>query len=453
MSIHKRAGNRAIVIGGSIAGMLAARVLSDFFEDVIVVERDDKPGKATYRKGVPQSAHGHVLLKKGEEILEELFPGIIHELIQNGSIQSDFASNLSWNHHGSWKVRFHSGLSIIQQSRPFLDWHIHRRLGQLPNIDLRYGCKVKKLLVNGTKIKGITVEKADGISIDLSAELVVDASGAGSLTPKWLEEMGFETPKKTEVKIDLFYASMIFNSLSGRNQQDSLLVYPDPPCMNKGGTISPIEGNRYLVTLFGYGEDAPPNDYNAFIKYAKTLHQLDVFEAIKHGVADSGVQVYCFPAMRRRHYESMSSFPSGLLVMGDAFCRVDPVFAQGMSIAAMEAEALRKILMKFKDLKRITRQFHIEASRIVFVPWLIALTEDFRFKHTFGKRPFGLSLLQWFVKKVVSVCSHNEVVYTQFMKVLHLKAHPVSLLKPRVLFQIVTVFRKNKHKKEKTLFY
>ncbi|MEH7443800.1 FAD-dependent monooxygenase [Bacillus sp. JJ1122] len=444
MSLNKIEGKKAIVIGGGIAGKLSARVLSEFFEEVIVLEKDQKNDSNTLRKGVPQGSQGHVLLKGGEEILEELFPGIIDEMVKEGSTVSDFAQDLLWFHHGWKKKRFHSGLSIIQQSRPFLEGHIQKRLEKIPNIDFRYGCKGKKFLLSEKKeISGLTVEKHDGKQIDLPGDLVVDASGAASLTSKWLEQTGFNKPKKTEVNIDLFYASMIFGKLGARvNNWHSLLIYPDPPKQSRGGTISPIEGDRHLVTLIGYGVEPLPSDYSAFLQYAKNLDQPDLYEAIKTAVPESSIQVYRFPDLRRYHYHKMKQFPAGLLVIGDSICRIDPVFAQGMSITAMEAKILRKMLRTYKTKEKLTKEFHRKINKIIDSPWLIALTEDFRFRHTSGKKPIGLSILQKYVKNVVMACSYNENIYRQFMNVLHLKAHPVSLFKPSILYRVITFLNK-----------
>jgi len=444
MSLTSIEGKRAIVIGGSIAGKLSARVLSEFFEEVIVLEKDQKNDSIAIRKGVPQGSQGHVLLKSGEEILEELFPGIIEEMVKEGSTVSDFAQDLLWFHYGCQKKRFNSGLSMIQQSRPFLEWHIQKKMEKIPNIDFRYGCKVTKLILNAKKeISGVTVETLDGKPMNLSGDLVVDASGAASFAPKWLEELGFNKPEKTEVKVDLFYASMIFRKLAaGGSNWHSLLIYPNPPKQTSGGTISPIEGNRHLVTLLGYGFESLPSDHSSFLQYAKNLNQPDLYEAIKTSVPESGIQIYRFPALRRFHYDKMKQFPAGLLVMGDSFCRIDPVFAQGMSIAAMEAEVLRKLLKAFKTKGILTKDFHRKISKIIDIPWLIALTEDFRFRHTSGKKPIGLSVLQKYVKNVVQACSYNEKVYRQFMNVLHLKAHPVSLFKPAILNAVFTFLNK-----------
>lgn len=438
MNSEKMKRNRAVVAGGSIAGMLAARALSEFFNEVLVIEKDKSAELGMNRKGVPQSVHGHVLLKSGEEILEEFFPGIIEELSQKGAKKTDFARDLVWSHHGRQKIRFASNVFISQQSRPLLERQILKRLEKMSNIHFRFGCKVKSLLINRNEIDRVVFEDEEGLIIELPADLIIDASGAAALHNQWLRESGYQTPSKTEVKVDLFYASMVYKGFSsGSTDWHSLLAYPNPPETNRGGTISPIEGNRMLVTLIGYGTKDVPNDADSFMRYAKTLEHTDLYEVIKNELPYSQkVEVYRFPALRRYHIEKLKDFPSGLLVMGDAICRIDPVFAQGMSLAAMEAKALKELLMKETTKKQLTKSYHKKVGNILQIPWLIALTEDFRFRTTKGRKPIGLSMLQWFVKKVVAASTHNEDVYTQFIQVLHLKKHPISLARPGIIAKV-----------------
>jgi 2-polyprenyl-6-methoxyphenol hydroxylase-like FAD-dependent oxidoreductase len=441
-------GKKALVIGGSIAGLFAARILSDFYEEVLILEKDPKNEKNLTRTGVPQGSHGHALLKSGEEILSELFPGIVDELTADGSVKSDFTSELAWNHHGSWKVKYHAGISIIQQSRPFLEWHIKRRLEMLPNISFLYGVKAKKLLISSdsTNVIGVEILSDGKAAIPLKADFVVDATGAGSSSSTWLSQLGFDSPQKSEVKVNLFYASRIYSSLSSKNKDwGNLLVYPNPPEQKRGGSISPIENQRWMVTLLGYGVESPPSTEEEFIKYAESLEQPDVYEAIKNGTPDTDVSVYRFPALRRFHYEKYHRFPNGLIVIGDAFCRMDPVFGQGMSIAALEAIALKKELQKaLKKNKpvQISINAHRSFSKIIDVPWLIALTEDFRFTHTVGAKPFGLPLLKWYVKRVILACANNQRVYGKLINVLQLKAHPISLFTPNTLKAVLFLIKK-----------
>lgn len=437
MFYEKMIRNRAVVVGGSIAGKLAAKVLSEFFTEVILIEKD-RENDLTFRKGVPQANQGHVLLKSGEEIIEELFPGIMHELSLNGAKKSDFAEDLLWSHHGTQKIRFASNIFISQQSRPLLERQIQQRLEKIPNINFQFGCRVQSLLFENNETKGIVFKNADGAVTELFADLVMDASGAAALHNQWLKDSGYIIPPKEVVKVDLFYASMVYKKLSHDSiNWHSLLAYPNPPAVNRGGMISPLEGDRMLVTLIGYGLKEVPNDPDSFKEYAKKLKQPAFYEAIKHASPLSGeVQVYRFPALRRYHLDKLKDFPSGLLAIGDAICRIDPVFAQGISLAAMEAKALRDLLRERVNKKQLTNSYHKKVSKMIDIPWLIALTEDFRFVTTSGRKPIGLPILQWYVKKVVEACSYNEDVYTRFIQVLHLKAHPISLARPDMIAKV-----------------
>ncbi|WP_214779231.1 hypothetical protein [Bacillus sp. ISL-45] len=194
---------------------------------------------------------------------------------------------------------------------------------------------------------------------------------------------------------------MAFKELSHVSMDwHSLLAYPNPPVTDCGGMISPVEGNRSLVTLIGYGSKEIPKDIDSFKEYAEKLEQPELYEAITNAVPLSGkVKVYRFPALRRYHFEKMKDSPSGLLVIGYAFCRIDPVFAQGMSLAAMEAKALRGLLMKGLNKKQLANTYHKNVSKIIEIPWLIAISEDFRFQTTTGRKPIGLPILQWICKK------------------------------------------------------
>jgi flavin-dependent dehydrogenase len=433
--------NRAVVVGGSIAGKLAARVLSEFFAEVIIIEKDENYGCVNARKGVPQGNQGHVLLKSGEDIIDELFPGIIVELSLKGATKSDFAGDLLWSHHGTQKLRFDSNVFISQQSRSLLEWQIQQRLEGIQNISFRFGCKVQGLSFSNGGVNRIIIENQDSVTTELSADLVIDASGAAALHHQWLKDSGFSRPAKTEIKVDLFYASMLYNKVLPQSSDwHSLLAYPNPPEVDSGGMISPVEGNRMLVTLIGYGPKEIPKDKDSFLEYARTLEQPEFYECIKkESPLTDDVQIYRFPALRRYHIEKNKNFPSGLLVIGDALCRIDPLFAQGMSLAAMEAKALRLLLMQRLDKKQLTKNYHKKASEIIAIPWLIASTEDFRFRTTSGRKPIGLSILQWYVKKVVGACSYNEYVYCQFIRVMHLQSHPITLARPSILAKLFRI--------------
>lgn len=204
--------NKAIVIGGSMAGKLAAKALSTSFKEVIILEVGDKwDGKAS-RKRVPQSDHPHVLLKGGEKAIEELFPTITNELIEAGSIINNFTRDLKWHQFGLWKQPFIGEVHMIQQSRPLLEWHIQKRIDQVSNITITYKTLVNGLLVDGklNKVCGVKVKYLEtGMQEEVHADIVVDASGFGSKSMEWLREYEIEVQEE-KVRIDLFYATRMF---------------------------------------------------------------------------------------------------------------------------------------------------------------------------------------------------------------------------------------------------
>ncbi|MCM3669185.1 FAD-dependent monooxygenase [Mesobacillus maritimus] len=455
----EKLSSRAIVIGGGVAGKLSARVLADYFEEVMIIEKDHKQDQPQNRSGVPQGLHGHALLKSGEEILEEFFPGIIDELQDSGAVSANFSRDLAWFHHGSWKIRSHSQLMTIQQSRPFLEYHIQKRLQHISNVHSIYGAKPLRLVLDAkkTSIAGIEYQTEEGKVEEIDANLVIDASGAATFTTQWLKKNGIATPPIDEIQVNLCYASRAYEHLSPEDRDwKGLLVYPNPPHQMRGGGMYQIEANKWMVTLFGYGLDSPPKTDKEFLEHAAILDHPSFFGAIIDGKPASEVNIYRFPKMRRFRYEKMENLPNGLIVIGDALCRIDPVFAQGMSLSALEAKQLEKVLKqatKHQSLEAISKKAHQEFQRVLSIPWLIASIEDFRFPHTTGNRFFGLSFLQGYIKRVMLACSDNQIVYEKFMNVLHLKAHPATLFAPKMIKSILfkTVTPRHNLDKEKVI--
>lgn len=244
--------NKAIVIGGSMAGKFAAKALSTFFKEVIILEVGEKwYGKAS-RKRVPQSNHPHVLLKGGEKAIEELFPTITNELIEAGSIINNFTRDLKWHQFGLWKQPFIGEVHMIQQNRPLLEWHIQKRIHQISNITIKYETLVKGLLVDEklNKVCGVKVKYLEtDIQEEVHADLVVDASGFGSKSIEWLREYEIEVQEE-KVRIDLFYATKMFK-LKENEKLDccNVLMSPSFPDNPYGVLIQTIEEIIVILLL------------------------------------------------------------------------------------------------------------------------------------------------------------------------------------------------------------
>lgn len=430
---------KAIIIGGGISGKLAARVLSDIYKEVIILERDSESKGPLSRKGAPQGEHLHALLHAGEYGLEELFPGITEKFYVSGAVKINSTIDLSWFHHGAWKIRYDGGYSTILQTRPHLEWLIEQYIKQIPNVVVRYNQLVQDLLYNETENRIIGVQLKDG---SLKADIVVDASGVSSLSSSWLTKRGIQVPDE-KVDINLSYISKQFQLVENHDKDWKIkMVYPNPPHEKIGGTISSVEDNRYIVTIMGYHNAINDKEVlqsdNGFLELTKKLPRLDIYETIKNATPLTKTSLYRIPSIVWKRFDKVGNFPNGLLLIGDTICRINPVFAQGMSIAILEALALKKLLKKHhSELHIVPKAFHRKAAKIISPIWNMVITEDFRYHATTGKKPFGLFIQQWYARKVFLLSSQNKEVYDAFVKVMNLVRPISSLMKPSIIKHVL----------------
>jgi 2-polyprenyl-6-methoxyphenol hydroxylase-like FAD-dependent oxidoreductase len=428
----------ALVIGGSVAGLFAARVLSDNFEQVTILERDPVRDVPESRKGQPQTVHLHGLLAQGLDIIKRFFPGIEDSLLDGGALLGDIAEKIRWHQFGGYKIQFPSRLIGITMSRPFLEWHIRQRVLALPNVTLRSACAVQGLLTTPDQKQVTGVQLIDRLSGDqtqsLAADLVIDASGRGSSAPKWLEELGYAKPPEEEVKIKFGYATRIYR----RDPQDqfSVMISAEPPTGKRGTYLFPIEGDRWIVTAGGYLGDYPPTDEAGFLEFVRGLAAPDIYNIISRAEPLSEIHAYKYPASLRRHYEMLRSFPEGYLVLGDAIASFNPIYGQGMTSAAMQAQALDDILKKRSSLQGFWRPFFQQAAKVVNIPWQLAVGEDFRYPETEGRKSILTDILNRYVLRVHTATHYDSVVYAQFLRVMNLMDPPMSLFSPKIIWRV-----------------
>jgi len=434
----------AIVIGGSIAGLLAARVLHATFGAVTIIERDPLPAGAETRKGTPQSRHGHGLLAGGYQIIERLLPGFGAELIANGALPCDVIGDARWHQLGGYKAKFKSGLQGILMSRPLIEAVIRRRVLALPNVQVHEN-SVQELIASPDHAVGATrhhrrvtgVRLADGTV--LTADLVVDASGRGSRAPGWLAALGYAKPVEESVKINVGYATRIFRRRpSDLNGDLAAFITPTAPEQTRVGFMVPMEGDRWIITVGGWLGDHAPTDSAGWIDFARTLPAPDIYEVVKDAEPLSEIVVHKVPANVRRRYEQLRQSPAGFLVMGDALCAFNPVYGQGMTVAAFEAQALEQLLTADANLLTLHRRYFAQAAKIVDVPWSMATGEDFRYPTIAGKRPPGIALLHGYLNRVHAVARHDEVVCRTFFDVANMLKAPSALFHPKIVWRVLT---------------
>jgi len=427
----------AVVIGGSIGGLVAARVLSDYFEKITVLERDSYASKPRPRKFLPQGNHIHILLSKGKTLLEQYFPGLPDDLAAQGEKSLDFARDINWFFQGCWRPRYKSGIEFYPLYRPSLDWVLAKRIKRdYPNVKMIEKCSVEELGWNEAKthVTGVICKTSGGKTKKLEADLVVDSSGRYSKTPQWLELAGYKPPLEKETKIDVAYTTRIYKRPANFDENWKLLsLYYQFPLNWQSGIINNIQNNKWLVTLGGYFGKSPSSSDSGYLKFAKNLPRHEIYDRIKNEKPISETWVYRIPQIRRRYFEKLNRFPDGLIVMGDANCVFNPIFGQGITAIALYAEALGAHLEKWKDrynLDGLSMAFQKSLPGALDLPWFITNMIDLSFPQTQGKRPPGMRFISWYLARTLESVSLSPRLYQRFLRVMHLEAGWGALLNP-----------------------
>jgi 2-polyprenyl-6-methoxyphenol hydroxylase-like FAD-dependent oxidoreductase len=436
--IPRRPMRHAIVLGGSVAGLLAARVLADRFERVTLVERDPiaGDGEATPRRGVPQGAHVHALLARGLGIVEGLFPGLSGGLCAAGAALICGGRELRWHHAGGWRVSEDRELIFLSMTRPLLERGIAARVRGLPNVALRGGLRALGLAGDRGRVTGLRVAVEGGAVEEIAADLVVDASGRGSVLPRWLGEIGCEAPRSELLTVPVGYASRFFRAPERRPAWRALLASGAPA--RRGGVMFPVEGDRFLLTLTGFFDEPMPQNHDAFLAYAASLPVPDIHAAIRDLEPVSEIRHFRFAGSLRRRYEALGRYPAGLIALGDAVCSFNPVYGQGMTVAAMEAEALDAALARAAgagglDADFPRRWFRDIAAPIVDGAWGGVRIEDLRFPEMAARRPLGLRPIQWYMGRVQRATHRSPAVTDRFYRVMNFLEPPTSLFRPGIV--------------------
>ncbi len=434
----------AIVMGASVAGLLAARVLAEHFETVTVLERDALPNEPDHRKGLPQAHHQHVLLSRGRALIERWFPGFDASLKQAGGPLADYTRDFVLVSHGRRLPRFPSGIELRLCRRMHIDHALLTLLAGEPRVRVRDRSAVKGLLWSADRSRVLGVELASAER--LHAELVVDATGRGSRVSRWLSDAGYEAPREQVVDAHLGYATRLFE----RAEHDAadfraVEVAAVPPHNPRAAGLWEIEGGRWLLTLIGTAGQHPPTDHEGYMAFAAQLADPLVYETIRRARPLTDAVPFTGTANRFRRYERLKRFPSALLVVGDARCAFNPLYGQGMTIAALEADALHRALRKSRsrgelDHLALRRHFERSIAPVLATAWLLATSEDLRWQETEGERNPLSSLALAYFEQLVALSPESPALIETFLRITNFERSPLALARPRILVDLATAY-------------
>jgi 2-polyprenyl-6-methoxyphenol hydroxylase-like FAD-dependent oxidoreductase len=430
-------GRHAIVVGASLAGLATAAALADRFDRVTLIERDTLPANGKARTGVPQGRHGHILLPAGLHALTALLPGITDDLLAHGAHLIDLGG-----------VRFHiagghlalddSELQVVGATRPLLESVVRTRVRTLAAVEVVEGSDARGLVLDDAgRVAGLRVRPRDGGAEEvLHGDLVVDAAGRGSRSPRWLADLGYAAPEEERFPVGVHYATRLFRwrpeDLTGCRH----VVAAVPPGGRRGGFSVVVEDGRCLVTLVGVLGERPPTDLDGFVDYAGTLEADDL-----HVLADGAEPVSepstgAFPAYLRRHYERLRRLPDGFVAVGDAVCSFNPLYAQGMSVALREAALLGSVLDQH-GTGAVGPAFFRKATPMIDAAWTMATSADLGHPEIDEPRPTAWRLLNRYFGRLLRVAHHDSTVANTYLRVISQVAPMQAILHPRIALRVL----------------
>ena len=426
-------GERAVVLGGSIAGLCAARVLADGFAEVVVVERDPLPDAPTDREGAPQTSHPHALLGAGQATLADLFPGFGEDLAAEGGLIVDVTRQLVEYQKGGYLASGDERTPSYCASRPLFEHVVRERVRARSNVRIRDDCRFVDYRTDeaGRAVTGVTVRE-DGAVDDIAADLVVDATGRTSRTPEWLADHGFDAPPADRVGIDLQYASLRIERPPGDRR---LISVPADPPETRGAVAIPVEGGHWDVLLAEVHADDAPADREAVLAFADSLPVDLLGGLLRRHRWVSEIARYPFPASLRRRYEDLDAFPDGLVVTGDAVSSFNPAYGQGMSVAALDAVVLHHALAD-GGLDDLPGRFFDRLAPVLDTPWRLATGADHQYPQTEGEPSLGERLFNRYFDRLLRAANDDGVLAEAYGEVLDLKRSPASLLRPGILARV-----------------
>jgi 2-polyprenyl-6-methoxyphenol hydroxylase-like FAD-dependent oxidoreductase len=430
---------RAVVVGASVAGLFAGRVLSDHFEEVILLDKESLDGGPTPRKAVPQGNHIHAILPPTYRVIQRFMPELVDELVDGGANIIDGGREWKFHVYGNFMVSGDTGQTLIGSTRPYFEDCLRRNVSSLPNLEIKTAHRFKNWIAGDdrSRINGVAVTGPDG-DVDINADLVIDARGRASTMSKELQELDYEVPAEELVGVDLCYTSRLYRYSGPALDWKFLIVNPSAPYTSIGGLIEKVEAGRWIITQFGYFGDQAPADDAGFLERAKSLPVPDIAEFLEQAEPAGDFQTFGTRECKMRRFENLDSVPERLLVIGDAVCSLNPIYGQGMTKAALEAEHLSeriaRHLARSESLDGFAQSFRKSLPKAgADWAWQLTTGADLAYRQTTGERKPGGKLMGLYMKRLFERSHETLDSRKRLFDTLVLSNPPTHLFKPRMI--------------------
>jgi len=440
-------GRRTIVIGAGIGGLSMAGALAKYFEQVEILERDRLTASAASRSGTPQDRHPHGLLAGGLRALDRIFPGFERDLATAGAIPVTFARDVQFERPDVGVLpKRDFAISVLCATRPLIELVLRRRAEAVANITLRPTSRVIGIVpaAGGAGVRGVQFVNGSGRFETLDADLVVDASGRGAPTLTLLDALCWDRPQMTEIGVDITYATAVVEIPPNASAEWKLvLTLPDPPHVALNSVLVPTEDGRWIITIADHSATTWIETWDALLEASRSLITPTVYNALRYAEPPEGIRHYRFPVSTWKHFERLPRLPRGVLPVADAFCRFNPIHAQGMSSAAQQARLLEDVLHRAADepdpIAALQTGFMSEVASVLETPWNMSTSADLAFPQTRGERPDNFAEAREFEAALFRAAVTDPVVHRAMMEVAQLLQPYSRLQKPDIMRRIEAV--------------
>lgn len=430
---NQHRGDHAVVIGASMGGLVAAAAVAPYFDRVTVLDRDVLPDGPAQRRGVPQGRHAHGFQPGGLRALDDLLPGVIDDLVAGGAPAGDASAQSGWCVGGNVLRRADAGILGMGFTRPYVEHVVRSRVVALANVTVRDGVHVTGPLAGDGRVRGVAVTTAAGTDEEVVADLVVDGSGRASRLPEWLQQLGFAAPEEERVHCKMAYLTRRWRFTNEVMGDDVIQVITPAETPHFGVCIAQEDGS-YIVTLGGLLDGAPARDDAAYLRFAGELPVPRIAEALAGAEPVTDYQSSHFPYSRRRRYDRLRRHPAGLVALGDSIASFNPMYGQGMSVAALEAVALRDLLGRGP---LDPRTYYRKAHQLEDVAWRISTSGDLRFDEVVGRRSPDMTVMNAYLDRLARGARKDAALAHQFLRVAGFIDPPTAFFRPSILLRVL----------------